>query len=243
LTGDDPATRDYDDLSAEMLTQGGYNVPDDASELDLLRAEETVNGNASLVLIELASGARFSSPAREHEACGFLLSGRGTVAFSRSGSGSRSIIDPDTAIWVGAGTDHTLMNTGEGPFRYLEARCRIEAPGSGGLQILPRSSWPVHELVGFTSRTILSRADLDGLGASRTIGVDLETLAPLATLGTHAHEEEVMYMLRGDGFVRTALGDTPVRPGSVVYTGPRVPHSVHNMDDDIFQYLVWEFRP
>ena len=33
-------------------------MPDDASELDLLRAEETVNGNASLVLIELAGGAR-----------------------------------------------------------------------------------------------------------------------------------------------------------------------------------------
>ncbi len=37
-------------------------------------------------------------------------------------------------------------------------------------------------------------------------------------------------------------GDIQLGPGSVAYTGPQVPHSVHNTEDDNLQYLVWEFR-
>lgn len=215
----------------------------DVRETVLLKAEETVNGNASLTLIELPGGGRYEMPTDEQEVCYYLLAGRGSVVFPRQDSESRWIIDPDTAVWVAAGTTHAIVNAGEGPFRCLAARCRAEKTVARGRQISPRNQWPVLEYVGFISRTIFTKAELDAHGASRMSGVDLETLTPNETLGTHAHEEEVLYMLRGEGFVRTADGDVPVEPGAVVYTGPSVPHSVHNTTDDNFQYIVWEFRP
>lgn len=229
-------------------SQPETDVPDsrdvsDVRETVLLRPDETVNGNAGLTLIELSSGARLDVPAGREEVCYYLLAGRGTVAFPRSDSESRWIIDPDTAVWIAAGTSHALVNVGEGPFRCLAARCGSAHTDARGKLLAPRTQWPVLEYVGFISRTIFTKAELDANGASRLSGVDLETLTPNETLGTHAHAEEVLYMLRGRGFVRTADGDVPVEPGSVVYTGPSVPHSVHNTEDDNFQYIVWEFRP
>lgn len=85
--------------------------------------------------------------------------------------------------------------------------------------------------------------DLRDVGAKRLIGVDLETLTPKSNLGSHEHEEEILYTLRGKGFVRIGERDFSVRPGSMVYTGPHVIHSVHNTEDDDFQYLVFEFLP
>jgi quercetin dioxygenase-like cupin family protein len=211
------------------------------SEHLLVRAEETDHGQASLALIDLQFGSRLDIPSSDDEISYYLLAGRGSVSFSHSGLGSRWIIDPDCSIWVAAGVAHSIVNAGEGPFRCLVARCKSKPPNVGGKRVSRRSQWPVHELVGFTSRTIFARSDLVAMGASRTLGVDLETLSPRSILATHSHDEEIIYMLRGKGFVRTDSGDTPVEPGSAVYTGSFVPHSVHNTEDEIFQYLVWEF--
>ena len=213
------------------------------SEVVLLRQGETSNGNASLSLLELPAGARVEFTDADVETSYFLLSGRGTAAFTQRGYESRWVIDPDTSIWVAGNVGHAFVNTGEGPFRCLAARCRSSGAASGGKRVSTRSEWAVHELVGLTSRTILDCEAICSLGATRTIGVDLETIAPRATLATHAHEEEILYVLRGKGHVRTEAAEIPVEPGSAVYTGPWVPHSVENTEDDNLQYLVWEFRP
>lgn len=213
------------------------------SEVVLLRPDETANGKASLSLLELPAGARVEFADGEVENSYFLLSGRGTASFTQHGYESRWVIDPDTNIWVTGSIRHAFVNTGEGPFRCLAARCRSSGVGGDGKWVSTRPEWAVHELVGLTSRTILDCEALRSLGATRTIGVDLETIAPRATLGTHAHEEEILYVLRGKGYVRTEAAEIPVEPGSAVYTGPWVPHSVENTEDDNLQYLVWEFRP
>ena len=215
---------------------------DRAAELVLLRREQTVNGNAALSLLELGSGARLNVPAAGDEITYYLLSGRGTIGFSQLEHESRWVADPDTAAFVGAGTAHSLHNAGEGPFRCLATRCAASAGGACGRRVSRRDEWPIHELVGFVSRSVFNRSELEAAGASRTVGVDLETLTPRATLSTHAHEEEILYVLRGEGIVRSPAGDIQLGPGSVAYTGPHVPHSVHNTEDDNLQYLVWEFR-
>jgi quercetin dioxygenase-like cupin family protein len=216
---------------------------DGADELVLLRREQTINGNAGLSLLELEAGARLDVPATGDEIAYYLLSGRGTLGFLQLEHESRWVADPDTAAFIGAGTAHSLHNAGEGPFRCLAARCAASAGGACGGRVSRRDEWPIHELVGFMSRAIFNRSELEAAGASRTIGVDLETLTPLATLSTHTHEEEILYVLRGKGVVRSPGGDVQLEPGSVAYTGPHIPHSVHNTEDDNLQYLVWEFRP
>jgi mannose-6-phosphate isomerase-like protein (cupin superfamily) len=213
------------------------------AERMLLQRDQTDNGNASLSLLELDPDARLDVPAPTVETAYYLLSGRGTIGFPQFEHESRWIVDPDGAAFSGAGAAHTLHNAGEGPFRCLAARCVPGPGGAPGRRVTVRAEWPVHDLVGFVSRTVFDRGQLEAAGAARTIGVDLETITPRSTLSTHAHEEEILYVLRGRGFVRSPAGDIPLVPGSVAYTGPQVPHSVHNTDDDNLQYLVWEYRP
>ena len=229
-----------------MLVDISQLVPrkvDGITEYALVKPEQTVNRNAGLRLLIFEDEIALDVQKVEDEFSYYLLSGRGSLAFPKHSSQSRYTIDPDTAMWVPAGMKHTIVNTGEGPFRCLAAHCRTQSQQKGRTRIVGMSQFQVHNLVGFISRTVFSPEILATSGASRTIGVDLETLTPKSTLGSHEHEEEILYMLRGKGYVRIDTKDFPVRPGSVVYTAPHIIHSVHNTEDDNFQYLVYEFSP
>ena len=215
------------------------------TEYLLLTPEQTVNHNAGLKLLMFDDDAALEVPESKNEFSYYLLSGRGSLTFPKHASQSRYTIDPDTAMWVPAGKKHMIVNKGEGSFRCLSAHCRTrrQHAANGSARILNMSHFQIHNLVGFISRTIFSPELLATSGASRTIGVDLETLTPHSTLGPHEHEEEILYMLRGRGFLEIDGRELQVRPGSTVYTPPHVIHSVHNTEDDNFQYLVYEFSP
>lgn len=216
---------------------------DDVTEYVFLKPDQTVNQNAGLALFLFDEGATLEMPAGTDEVSYYLLSGRGSLAISKNSSQSRWALDPDTAMWVPANMKHMIINSGEGPFRCLAAHCKSKSQQTGKTKVAGMSQFQMHYLVGFISRSIFSPEALAAAGATRTIGVDLETLTPKSTLGSHEHEEEILYMLRGRGFIRITDRDFPVKPGSMVYTGPHLIHSVHNTEDDDFQYLVWEFGP
>jgi mannose-6-phosphate isomerase-like protein (cupin superfamily) len=204
--------------------------------------EQTVNRNASFELLVFEDNASLQLHHGEKECTYYLLSGRGTIALLRHLNQTRYTLNPDTAAWIPADAKHTITNVGEGPFRCLVTHCQAQAR-KGKILIIATPQFQVHELVGFVSRTIFSHDSLASHGASRTIGVDFETLTPNATLGSHEHEEEFLYVLSGRGFVRIGNEDFVVKPGSAVYTGPHIVHSVHNTENDNFQYLVYEFSP
>ena len=216
---------------------------DGIDEYFFVKPEQTVNKNAGLKLLVFKESAELEVPQGEDEFSYYLLSGRGLLAFPRHSSQSRWTLDPDTAMWVPAGAKHTIVNTGEGPFRCLVAHCRARLTQKGRARVAAMPQFQIHYLVGFISRTVFSPETLAASGATRTIGVDLEILTPKSMLGSHEHDEEILYMLRGKGFVRIEEEEFHVKPGSVVYTGPHIIHSVHNTEDDNFQYLVWEFAP
>ena len=216
---------------------------DDIREYVFLTPDQTDNQNAGLRLLVIDEGAELQIFKGTDEVSYYLLSGRGSLAIPKISSQSRWTLDPDTAMWVPANTKHSIINSGEGPFRCLAAHCRSKSQQSGKVKVVGMSQFQVQYLVGFVSRSIFTPEALAAAGASRTLGMDLETLTPKSTLGSHEHEEEILYMLRGRGFVRIGERNFSVKPGSMVYTGPHSVHSVHNTDDDDFQYLVWEFRP
>jgi mannose-6-phosphate isomerase-like protein (cupin superfamily) len=226
----------FSQLKPERLTDG-------IDEYVFIKREQTMNKNAGLKLLVFEGNAQLEVTQEGDEFTYYLLSGRGSLAFPRHSSQSRWTIDPDTAMWVPAGARHSIVNTGEGPFRCLIAHCKVRFRQKGRARVVTMSQFRIHHLVGFISRTVFSPETLTASGATRTIGVDLETLTPMSSLGSHEHDEEILYMLRGKGYVRIENAEFPVMPGSVVYTGPHMIHSVHNTEDDNFQYLVWEFAP
>jgi len=214
----------------------------EAAEYELLNPNQTKNRNAGLKLFVFEEGGQIKFPADGMERSYYLLNGRGSFSLEKTTGASRTVIDSDTAIWVPAMKAHRIINSGEGPFRLLLAHCMGDANGgrSGSVTL---SQARITEMVGFISRSIWSPDTLRSLGASKTVGVDLETLTPRSTLGSHEHEEEILYMLRGRGYVLVESKRYTVRPGSMVYTGPHLRHSVHNTENDNFQYLVFEFLP
>lgn len=51
-------------------------------------------------------------------------------------------------------------------------------------------------------------------------------------LHTHADQEEVIYILEGEGISRTKDGDKPLRPGSFAYVPAGVDHATINVRKD-----------
>lgn len=171
-----------------------HKVSSGVTEYKIFGREQTVNENASLGLLVFDDDASLQIHNGENECTYYLLSGRGTFALLKHSSQTRYVLNPDTAAWIPADTGHLIANAGEGPFRCLVTRCKAPAR-KGRALIIAGPQFQVHELVGFISRTIFSPNLLATSGASRTIGVDFETLTPNATLGSHVHEEEFLYVL------------------------------------------------
>jgi mannose-6-phosphate isomerase-like protein (cupin superfamily) len=218
-------------------------IQDGVRAVDILSPTKTTNGNAGLRLLSLQPERSYDSEFENLEVCYYLLNGRGSLGFPKTGGQSKWVVESDTAMWVPPGMKHTIINSGEGPFRLLVAYCTPNRGERGQKRVVKISDLPVCEMIGFRSRSIFSPEVLDKLGASRCIGVDLETLTPLSVLDTHAHEEEILFVLRGKGFVMIGDDKFEVVPGSTVYTGPHLPHSVHNTAQDNLQYLVFEYSP
>ncbi|HTT74040.1 MAG TPA: cupin domain-containing protein [Thermoplasmata archaeon] len=52
-------------------------------------------------------------------------------------------------------------------------------------------------------------------------------------------EDEVYYVLRGRGQLRTAGKDLPARPGDVLYVPARRPHRFHSIDEELVLLVVF----
>ncbi len=46
-------------------------------------------------------------------------------------------------------------------------------------------------------------------------------------------EDEIYYVVKGQGMIRVADEDQPVAAGSIVYVAARVPHSFHSISEDL----------
>jgi len=226
----------YSEIPRNKMQDGAYSY-------EILKPDQTVNGNSGLRLLECEDDASIQLAEANVESCYYLLSGRGSISFSTRPNASRWIIESDTAVWVSSGIAITISNSGEGPFRCLVAYCKSTSSQRSRYQVLRLSDAPTHHLVGFISKSIFNREALSILGATRCVGIDLETITPLYLLDTHSHDEEILFVLRGKGNVTIKDSDFPIKPGSMVYTGPHLPHSVHNTSRDNMQYLVFEYIP
>ena len=52
------------------------------------------------------------------------------------------------------------------------------------------------------------------------------------TLHRHPYQEEVIYILEGEGFSRTKAGDHPIRAGSFIFVPADTDHATVNLNKD-----------
>ncbi len=55
------------------------------------------------------------------------------------------------------------------------------------------------------------------------------------------NEDELYYVVSGEGQIQVAGEDRPVRPGSVVFVGQQVPHQFHTITETL--YIMVFFSP
>ena len=68
---------------------------------------------------------------------------------------------------------------------------------------------------------------------AKNIKVNITEYLPGFTHKLHVHptQEEVIYVLSGEGFSETEAGKKEIRPGSVVYVPAGMPHATINASD------------
>ena len=69
---------------------------------------------------------------------------------------------------------------------------------------------------------------------SKYIGVGITEYAPGTAHELHQHpgQEEVIYVLEGEGITRTDAGDQPIRPGAFVFIPADTEHATINVHSD-----------
>ena len=69
---------------------------------------------------------------------------------------------------------------------------------------------------------------------SKYIGVGITEYAPATAHELHQHpgQEEVIYVLEGEGITRTNAGDQPIGPGAFVFIPADTDHATINVQSD-----------
>jgi mannose-6-phosphate isomerase-like protein (cupin superfamily) len=73
---------------------------------------------------------------------------------------------------------------------------------------------------------------------SMSVGVATFAAGELDTQDPH-DEDEIYYVVRGEGAIEIDGVDHPVRPGSVVFVGAEVDHRFHSVTEDIKTLVVF----
>ena len=95
------------------------------------------------------------------------------------------------------------------------------------------SAVPVEGKPGVAMRMVIGEAD----GAPDFIMRVFELQSDARThLHTHWQEHEV-FVLAGQGAVRTEAGETPIGPGSVVFVPSNEPHQLLNRGEDVLRFV------
>ena len=115
---------------------------------------------------------------------------------------------------------------------------------SGGFRIVGPdegpSYWQPVPANGFV-RNIVSQA---ATGSRSNFSIGTQTVAPGCMIREHTHDrnEEVIFVIEGEGFARMEGVDHPIRRGSAVYIGVNTRHHFINPGPEPLTF-VWYFMP
>ena len=97
------------------------------------------------------------------------------------------------------------------------------------------------ELPGRKHRMIISP---EHFGPAKHMAMGTADFPPRSHAPAHVHpkEEEILYVLSGEGNVYFNGESEPVRPGTCIYVPPGVEHSIENTSDEVLR-VVYIFSP
>lgn len=204
----------------------------------LLTPEETPTKRLNVKLVVVEPGKIWKPENFQGETFYYFLAGNGIVLWNRDNTDLPYLIDNDTAGWIPGTHKYHFENTGEGPMRILAVSCNTKKDyvmRDGGLGKLDALT-PVGRKVGdsFYSPRV---------GGMKVISVGgYQVFAPSKAQGLHWHDEECIYLVRGSGTLHSGGEEHQLRAGCLAYNPKDINHRLTNTGDDMFGYLVFEFR-
>jgi mannose-6-phosphate isomerase-like protein (cupin superfamily) len=170
-----------------------------------------------------------------HEQSLFVLSGTATLYLDGLGHHE---LTPDTAAYVASGESYSIENDGPGPLVVLVVDAPTPADGDGpelGARkfTVNFATQPDEEAgIGRTFRLLVT-PEVGCAGFTQFMGE-----IPVGRAPDHSHTyDEVVYVVKGEGFLHMAGETRPISAGSCIYLPPLHVHCLENAGDDRMRVL------
>ena len=205
---------------------------------------QSKDGRTRLERFSIERGGQKTWTRPQKERFYFLLDARGAFTVGALGARWQFETRSDTAIWVPAGLEHTLKNSGDAPSRGIvfcgtlgegETKGEKEVPESP--TVLDLHSVPQRNMVSFLSRTLHTGG---GVARRAFLLSEYQTVLPGGWVPKHVHEsrEEICYVCKGVGKLHAGRETKTVSAGEAVRIPPGFWHSMANENEDILEYIL-----
>jgi len=231
MPDDNSVVRNWRDVEPKSAIPG-------IKEFELITPEETPGNRVEVRLLIIEPGITYKPKEFAGEAFYYFLAGNGILMWNR-GTADLRLIDNDTVGWLPGSHPHHFENTGEGPMRCLAVTCKTD-------DTYDRRDGSIGKLntLSPVTRRVADTMYSTGVSDARRIrGSGYQVFAPGRAQGLHWHDEEVIYLVRGQGKLISAGKEYELKAGSAAHTPLNIGHRLINTSNDMFGYLVLEVSP
>jgi len=232
MADDNSVVRNWRDVQPKSDVPG-------IKEYELITPEETPAKRVDVSLLIIEPGITYKPEEFAGEAFYYFLAGNGILMWNRLNSDLPFLIDNDTVGWLPGSHTYRFENTGEGPMRCLAVTCKTnETYGmrDGSIGKLNTLSPMIRKVADSMYSTGVS-------DAPKIRGSGYQVFAPGRAQGLHTHDEEVLYLVRGQGKLISAGKEYELKAGSAAHTPLNIEHRLINTGHDMFGYIVLELAP
>jgi quercetin dioxygenase-like cupin family protein len=232
VTGQKSVVRNWRDVQPTLPSPG-------IEEFKLLSAEETSAKQVNASLYVIQSGSTFKPEKFKGETGFYCLAGNGILLWYRDNTNLPYLIDNDWAAWIPGSHTYQFENTGEGPMRLLAVSCLNDA------EYVMRDGklGKLDPLTPITRKVADQSYGTGVTGAKKMSVLAYQVFAPGKAQGEHWHDEEVIYLVRGEGTLVSDGQEHQLTAGSLAHNPLNIHHRLTNTGHDMFGYLVMEFKP
>lgn len=213
------------------------DVSDGVTEYELVDPAETPAERVGASLYVVESGATYEPEEFQGEIFYHVLAGHGILRWRKDHTPLPNLIENDMGGWIPGTHEYQFENTGEGPMRCLAVSC--ETDGDYGVR---DGSVGKLDTVNPDARKIDDTFHGFGVPNGEKLAVaGYQTFSPGKEQGEHYHDEELIYVVRGDATLVSGGEEFDIPAGTAAHNPHEITHKLINDGDDRFGYVVLEF--
>ena len=232
MSGDNSVVSNWRDVQPKTDVSG-------TEVYELITPDETSATSVGVRLIVIEPGNTFKPNEFAGEAFYYILAGNGILMWHHDHNDLSYLIDNDTVGWIPGLHSHHFENTGEGPMRCLAVTCKTE----GTYKMRDGGFGKLNALTPTIRKVADSSYGFNLSGARGLLGGGYQVFAPGKAQNIHWHDEEVLYVVRGQGKLISDEKEYELKAGTAARTPGNMGHKLINTGHDMFGYIVLEFAP